>query len=648
MPWEKTVLYFVVSATLTSFFELGNGQEAGAVLQTTRQTNSDEFMRSGMLRTGDSLHRKSVMPGGKNESVATTRNGPLSFGFDNQADQRISTRPPAWHSVVDAKLKRLNPSVQCSNHSMTLKVKRNGAPSFLVDSGEGPPVPLSNMPSNCGFSVRRSRRDVLFVAPYQGCHVTQQEGNYVLPLRLWGTPVTMSCPIAPPPPSVCCFPTGMVLKIGGVMASGLKVKVSGMWESLSSVCDSCGFAVEVHPGGLTLTAPYHKGLCIEMKNDEYLLSLLLADGELLVTCPSRKDVQTPTATTAPAPSDSGQFLQYPQYPKFPMLPQYPVFPGPVPQTQSPAPITYTVVQKPQHPKFQRPLHPPSSATSTDSQEVPPAQHPEIPFMSQYPWLIQYPMFPGPIPPTQSPSANKNTPAPPGQFPQKPQSPQVPMAQGAHHAIPPPATTASTKDDVMPQRHQQPQFPSLPQHPFPPFPKFPMHPESHPQGSATAVHASKPVIQEPQQHMYPQLYQMPVVYPPPKYPFQTGNVHPLKPQTAAPATIPTTAAATAIWPPAQRQFYHPNPYMPAYYAPQQAPITAFPNLPISSGQSEPKNNHPNHHQQDSVAGGTQGSVDYPQEHHQVPFMPYDAHLRSGYSSWNMHRDASYPFHEKHDA
>lgn len=30
------------------------------------------------------------------------------------------------------------------------------------------------MPSDCGFSVKRSRRDVTFTAPYRGCHVTQQ------------------------------------------------------------------------------------------------------------------------------------------------------------------------------------------------------------------------------------------------------------------------------------------------------------------------------------------------------------------------------------------------------------------------------------------------------------------------------------------
>lgn len=52
-----------------------------------------------------------------------------------------------------------------------------------------------------------------------------QGGNYVLPLRLWGAPITMSCPIAQPlPPSVTCLPSGMVVKIGGIATNELKVK----------------------------------------------------------------------------------------------------------------------------------------------------------------------------------------------------------------------------------------------------------------------------------------------------------------------------------------------------------------------------------------------------------------------------------------
>lgn len=42
---------------------------------------------------------------------------------------------PVLHNLMDAKLRHIDPSVQCSDTSMTLKVKRVRAPHFLVDSG---------------------------------------------------------------------------------------------------------------------------------------------------------------------------------------------------------------------------------------------------------------------------------------------------------------------------------------------------------------------------------------------------------------------------------------------------------------------------------------------------------------------------------
>ncbi len=39
-------------------------------------------------------------------------------------------------------------------------------------------MPLSEMPASCGFSLKRVRRDVSLVAPYRGCHVSQQVSVY--------------------------------------------------------------------------------------------------------------------------------------------------------------------------------------------------------------------------------------------------------------------------------------------------------------------------------------------------------------------------------------------------------------------------------------------------------------------------------------
>uniref|UniRef100_A0A3B5L146 ZP domain-containing protein n=1 Tax=Xiphophorus couchianus TaxID=32473 RepID=A0A3B5L146_9TELE len=127
-------------------------------------------------------------------------------------------------TLHSAKLKRLDPSVNCGSNQMTLSVKRRGTHHFLIDSGEEPLTPLSQVPSTCGFFVKRSRRDVQYAVSYQGCHVNKQEDEYSLPLRLWGEPMTMSCPGMLPLPSIFCFPGKMVVTIRGVPANELKVK----------------------------------------------------------------------------------------------------------------------------------------------------------------------------------------------------------------------------------------------------------------------------------------------------------------------------------------------------------------------------------------------------------------------------------------
>uniref|UniRef100_A0A8C4EWG8 Uncharacterized protein n=2 Tax=Dicentrarchus labrax TaxID=13489 RepID=A0A8C4EWG8_DICLA len=436
------------------------------------------------------------------------------------------------------------------------------------------------MPPKCGFSVKRSRRDVHFAAPYQGCHVTQQGGDYILPLRLWGAPMTMSCPAVLPPPTVSCFPSGMVVKIGGITANQLKVKVSGTWTPLSWICSSCGIAVEGLSGGLTLTAPYNRGLCIEIEDEKYLLSLLLADVELLVTCPLLLDVKPTTTmtTTATPTSDSGQALQYPQYPQYPMFPQYPMYPGLTPPVPTPAPTPSTAAPLPQRPQL-------PSGAATDSASA--AQQPG--FLQAFLKSPQYPLFPRLVPPTQS-TANKNTAAPPAQLPRMPQYPQYsfpffpqfPMVPGIFHSTtpPPPLATSTealvttpaptTKDDGKPRIPQQPQFLIPPQYPLLPFPKLPLPPDGQ------TFQDPKPVNQQPKPYSgYPQMYQIPVLYPPLKYPSQRQNA-----QTAAPATTSTTNAATSLKHVAQKPFYYPHPYMPAYYVPQPAPMPVFPDPPTT--------------------------------------------------------------------
>nr|XP_008280932.1 PREDICTED: vegetative cell wall protein gp1-like [Stegastes partitus] len=428
---------------------------------------------------------------------------------------------------MDAKLKRMDPSVQCSDNLMTLKVRRVRDAHFLVDSGERPLTPLSRMPPKCGFSVKRTRRDVQFAASYQGCHVTQQDGDYVLPLRLWGAPMTMSCPAVLPSPSVFCFASGMVVKISGVTADELKVK----------------------------------------------------------------DINPAVETVAPL-SDSDQVLQHPQYHQLPMFPQY--F-QPMP-TNTPDPSEDTVAPLP-HPQFYSGA--PADYTN-ENQDVPAAENREFPFMPQF---HQYPFLPDPEPPTQS-SAGENTADPLAQYPQMQQSPhyqysdfpQFPMEPEIFHpTTPAPPLATSTEALVTPpapamEVEGNPQVPEQQKFPVPhPYPllSFPKHPPSL-KDQAQATEDTKFVIQLPKpQHMHPQSYQIPVMYPSPNNPPQRQNT-----PTAAPTAIPPTASTAASQKPtAQKSFYHPHPYIPVYYIPQQADMPVFPDPPTTPPDSPAPSDQP---------------------------------------------------------
>lgn len=114
--------------------------------------------------------------------------------------------------------------------------------------GEGQSVPLDRLPTHCGLTVKRARRDVSLVAKYNGCNVAHQvrfialatlllcsiaskivfcfQGNtYVLPLRLWGTQVKMACPVVASCPTVKCSNSAMVINVDST--DGVKLRGKG-------------------------------------------------------------------------------------------------------------------------------------------------------------------------------------------------------------------------------------------------------------------------------------------------------------------------------------------------------------------------------------------------------------------------------------
>ncbi|TRY99232.1 hypothetical protein DNTS_031408 [Danionella cerebrum] len=180
MPWFKKLMCFL-DALMTAFIVLNACTEASHEIGSSSGEVVEDLFSFGKLLIGRQLK--------------AFNNGVYKSG---QMDENQSYEQERFH-LAKTKLQRLGPSVRCGNNSITLRIPGSRTPNLLVDRGDDSPVSLSEVPASCGFSLKRVRRDVSLVAPYKGCYVQQQEGNYVLPLIILGAPVQASCPSAQVP-----------------------------------------------------------------------------------------------------------------------------------------------------------------------------------------------------------------------------------------------------------------------------------------------------------------------------------------------------------------------------------------------------------------------------------------------------------------
>ncbi|KAF3699332.1 hypothetical protein EXN66_Car015019 [Channa argus] len=97
-----------------------------------------------------------------------------------------SSREAAW--------KRLASSLQCSDAQMLFRAVGPGASQFSLEQDSAPPMPLSQVPSACGYSMQSDPLALVMMVPYDGCNVAQEGGGHVLPMRWQGIPVSLWCP----------------------------------------------------------------------------------------------------------------------------------------------------------------------------------------------------------------------------------------------------------------------------------------------------------------------------------------------------------------------------------------------------------------------------------------------------------------------
>ncbi|XP_049889308.1 uncharacterized protein LOC126383006 [Epinephelus moara] len=553
-------------------------------------------LRHGRLLIGQNSLQADELKGTKATEnvldVDTDYQEDMGWGEPQQPKGQVSgvSRPNSeTDSAVVERLLRMEPKVECTGDSMKLQVQDAASTCgslFFVDRGSRmSPLPLSKLPSSCGYTIKSTQRDLVLVAPYDGCFVALEEDSYILPLRWCGLPVRMSCPLkrqsSPNPPMVTCHAEGMVVKTTWtVSVADLNLKLNGNWEPLMKASARCGFSVVVHPEGVVISVRYAP--CLEKKDGMYTLELA-GDRETQISCPSLSPAQTeqpkkpvkgsvtPSKVehpSLPSPKNPAQsVLQVPKIPEpkdvyQPPLPSYPNFFYPFPrkpntnpaptiqpslQTVPPAKLPVTPKGQVPQPFIPSPFYPwpaqpevPVAREGKDNPIIAPIlPEPEAPQGQVHQPFYPYPFYPQPVP--EKPTA---APKPP-----QPEAPQGQVQQPFYPQPKPEKPTAAPKPEPEAPQGQV-------QQPFYPYP-FPFYPQ--PEKPTTAPKPPQPEAPQGQvqQPFYP--------YPFPFYP----QPEPEKP-TAAPKPPQPEAPQGQV----QQPFY---PY-PFYPQPEPEKPTAAPKPP----------------------------------------------------------------------
>ncbi|KAM7379013.1 hypothetical protein PAMP_004593 [Pampus punctatissimus] len=544
---SKILLYFGLFVVASSFCRCTKLTRPNISVKLRENSTQSQSQGSDLLY-GRLLIGQNPLRHAKLKGTKTTKNFmDADSGYQADMGWGVSMQPKGqgdgsskMDNPVVERLLKMEPNVECTGDSMTLKVQDAASTSgslFFVDRGSHlSPLHLSMLPISCGYTIRSTRRDLVLVAPYNGCFVTLEEDSYVLPLRWCGLPVRMSCPLmrhtSPIPPMVTCHAEGMVVKMQWTTSvDKIKINLNGIWEPLMRESPRCGFSVVVHPEGVVFSVRYVP--CVEKKDGMYTIELA-GDGETNISCPSLSAAQPePTkspikANPSPITKKNGHQPQqtipstkpYPFYP----YPFYPVLgPENQPALEPPKPPQPEAPQGHVHQQlYPYPLYPvPQPATiPTAAPEPPKPQQPEAPQGQVHQQFYPYPLYPEPQP--------ENQPAKPAAAlePLKPPQPDAPQGQ-VHQQLYPyplypvlqpekqPATIPTAAPE--PPKPQQPEAPRGQVHQqFFPYPLYPVpQPEKRPTIPTAAPEPPKPPQPEaPQGQVHQQFYPYPL-YPEPQ-------------------------------------------------------------------------------------------------------------------------------------
>lgn len=180
------------------------------------------------------------------------------------------------------------PMVRCSEEVMTITMAGREYTRISVDRVDADPLPLFQVPAYCGFSVRVTWKDLVLMAPYDGCFITKENDNYVLSLLWWDSPIKITCPMAPvtsnPTPSVFCSEFGMAIAIKGAQQAAEKHRVKVKGKILPLLSETCAYRLPSPPEVVLLYIQFNTG-CVTVMGNEINLVIIVDGKQFTLSCP---------------------------------------------------------------------------------------------------------------------------------------------------------------------------------------------------------------------------------------------------------------------------------------------------------------------------------------------------------------------------
>ncbi|XP_060899716.1 uncharacterized protein LOC132978529 [Labrus mixtus] len=150
------------------------------------------------LEKGSGLESR-VIDGTKNTFSNVSTEDKAAYQADSPVQSGWPKGRPHDSDGGESSWKRMTPSLQCGEDQMKFRAVGQDASQFAVDQGKAHPMPLSQIPPTCGYTMQRNPLALVMLVPYDGCNMVQEDGHYMLLMRWRGVPVALLCPFYPLP-----------------------------------------------------------------------------------------------------------------------------------------------------------------------------------------------------------------------------------------------------------------------------------------------------------------------------------------------------------------------------------------------------------------------------------------------------------------